>query len=445
MGNTHDSFPSFDSSNELEKQAREPLLLIARRLLAEAQALSSRIAAVNEIATAINRTLNIDEILRVVGKQAKWLLDFEHCSVYICTDSTSCRLVTLFGAPVELNALTIAEDSPLGRAMKTGQSQLIREGSTAVFLHSYASQIFVPLQSDRQVIGTINFATTQAHAYTQEDLRISYLLALQVSAAIRNASGFAQLNQLYAQLEAEKRKSEQLLLNVLPVGVADELKRTGKVKPVYYESASVLFTDFKDFTQLAEQLTPEDLVDELDYCFSCFDMLIETHKLEKLKTIGDSYMCVGGIPTPNRTHAIDAVLAALQIQAFMKWRRLEKIKNNHPYWEVRIGIHSGGLLAGAIGHNRFSYDVWGDTVNTASRMESSGISGNINISKATFELVEKFFDCEYRGRINAKNKGDIDMYLVTRLKKCFSLDPTGLLPNEDFNQLYAAIQSGRSQ
>ena len=174
-------------------------------------------------------------------------------------------------------------------------------------------------------------------------------------------------------------------------------------------------------------------------------MVTEGQNLEKLKTIGDSYMCVGGIPAPNRTHAIDAVLAALQIQAFMKWRRLEKIKNNHPYWEVRIGIHSGALLAGAIGHNKFAYDVWGDTVNTASRMESSGISGNINISKATFELVENFFDCEYRGKINAKNKGDIDMYLVTRLKKCFSLDPTGLLPNEDFNQLYTEIQSGHSQ
>jgi len=427
------------NGNGLEKQEREPLLLIARRLLAETQALSTRIAAVNEIATAINRSLNLDEILRVVGKQAKWLLDFEHCSVYIC-HSNSCRLVTLFGSPVELDAASVTEDSPLGRVMKTGQPQLIKEGSTAAFLAPYASQLIIPLVSDRSlVMGTINFATTLPKAYTLEDVRIGYLLALQISAAIRNANCFEELNQLNAQLEAEKRKSDQLLLNILPAAVADELKSTGRVKPVYYESASVLFTDFKNFTKLAEQLPPQELVDELDYCFSAFDMVTEGQNLEKLKTIGDSYMCVGGIPTPNRTHAIDAALAALQIREFMQWRRQEKIQNNHPYWEIRIGIHSGPLLAGAIGHKKFAYDVWGDTVNIASRMESSGVSGGINISETTFQLIKDFFECEYRGKIDAKNKGDIDMYLVTRIKENLSLDPRGLLPNEKFNQLYSVI------
>jgi class 3 adenylate cyclase len=249
----------------------------------------------------------------------------------------------------------------------------------------------------------------------------------------------AEMNQLYSQLHAERRKSEELLLNTLPRKIADELKQTGKVKPVYYQSASILFTDFKDFTKLAEQLTPEELVDELDYCFSSFDMLIEAHNLEKLKTIGDSYMCVGGIPTPHPTHAIDAVLAALQIQAFMGWRRQEKIQNNQPYWEIRIGIHSGPLLAGVIGKKKFTYDVWGDAVNIASRMESSSLPGAINISQSTFELVKDFFDCEYRGKIAVKNKGDIDMYFVNGIKKHLSFDPLGLLPNDDFNALYSTI------
>jgi class 3 adenylate cyclase len=440
------SYPFALSGRRIEAQDQEQLLQTSRRLLTEVQALSSRIAAVNEIANAINRSLNLDEILRVVGKQAKWLLDFKHCSVCLYGYDGSCRLITLFGPPVACSSCVFPGDNPISRALKTGQPQLNPKDYTSTFLDTYPSQIIIPLESEKQVIGSINFATTSSTTYTHEDLRIGYLLALQVSAAIRNAKHFeemnlllAEMNQLYSQLHAERRKSEELLLNTLPRKIADELKQTGKVKPVYYQSASILFTDFKDFTKLAEQLTPEELVDELDYCFSSFDMLIEAHNLEKLKTIGDSYMCVGGIPTPNPTHAIDAVLAALQIQAFMGWRRQEKIQNNQPYWEIRIGIHSGPLLAGVIGKKKFTYDVWGDAVNIASRMESSSLPGAINISQSTFELVKDFFDCEYRGKIAVKNKGDIDMYFVNGIKKHLSFDPLGLLPNDDFNALYSTI------
>ena len=409
------------SSNKLEEQDREQLLVTARSLLAEAQALSSRIAAVNEIATAINRFLKLDDILRVVGKQAKWLLDFKHLSLYLCNNN-NCQLVTLFGSPIELNAAALSDNSPLIRAFKTGQCQLLNEGDKA-FLPDFSSLLIVPLQNERQVIGTINFATTRTKAYTQEDVRIGYLLALQVSAAIRNANTFndmnlllEELNLLYAQLEAEKRKSDQLLLNVLPKKIADELKQTGKVEPVHYDCVSVIFTDFKGFTQLAEQLTPQELVDELDYCFSRFDQIIEKHGLEKLKTIGDSYMCAAGIPTPSQTHAINAVLAALEIQAFMQQRKEQKLQDNVGYWDIRIGIHSGSLLAGVIGQKKFAYDVWGDTVNTASRMESSGVPGRINISESTFALIKHLFECEYRGKITAKNKGDLDMYLIVGIK-----------------------------
>jgi class 3 adenylate cyclase len=440
------SYPFALSGRRIEVQDQEQLLQTSRRLLTEIQALSSRIAAVNEIANAINRSLNLDEILRVVGKQAKWLLDFKHCSVCLYGYDGSCRLITLFGPPVACSSCLFPGDNPISRALKTGQPQLNPKDYTSTFLDAYTSQIIIPLESEKQVIGSINFATTSPTVYTHEDLRIGYLLALQVSAAIRKAKHFeemnlllAEMNQLYSQLHAERRKSEELLLNTLPRKIAEELKQTGKVKPVYYQSASILFTDFKDFTKLAEQLTPEELVEELDYCFSSFDMIIEAHNLEKLKTIGDSYMCVGGIPTPNPTHAIDAVLAALQIQAFMRWRRQEKIQNNQPYWEIRIGIHSGPLLAGVIGKKKFTYDVWGDAVNIASRMESSSLPGAINISQSTFELVKDFFDCEYRGKIAVKNKGDIDMYFVNGIKKHLSFDPLGLLPNDDFNALYSTI------
>lgn len=446
------SYPFSISGRKLETQDREHLLQITRQLLTEVQALSSRIAAVNEIANAINRCLTLEEILQIVGKKAKWLLDFKHCSICLQNYDGSTRLVTLFGPSMECDSRIFSENNPISRVLKTGQPQLNPKDYTHTFLADYPSQIILPLESEQRIIGSINFATTPPTVYTPEDLRIGYLLALQVATAIRNVQRFEELNKLleemnklYSQLEQERRRSDSLLLNTLPEKIADELKQTGKVKPVYYESASILFTDFKDFTKLAEQLTPEELVDELDYCFSYFDTVVEAHNLEKLKTIGDSYMGVAGIPNSTSTHAIDAVLTALQIRAFMEWRRYEKTLKKQPYWEIRIGIHSGSLLAGVIGKKKFTYDVWGDAVNIASRLESSSLPGCINISQSTFELVQDFFDCEYRGKIAAKNKGCIDMYFVNGIKPHLALDSSGMLPNDEFQALYLAQLSQEQQ
>lgn len=438
------SFPL--SGNQLEVQQREQLLQTTRRLLTEVQALSSRIAAVNEIANAINRCLRLDEIWQLVSKRAKWLLDFKHCSVCLQNNDGSCRLVTLFGSPIPSNICPLSGDNPISRALRTGQSQFNPQDYNTTFLDSYPFQIIIPLQIENRIIGSLNFAKSSAPMYNQDDLRIAYLLAVQLASSIRNAQCFEEIdkllremNLLYSELELERRKSDKLLLNIMPEQIADELKDTGKVKPVDYESTSVLFADFEGFTKFAEQMTPQALVDELDYCFSYFDLVSEVYNLEKLKTIGDSYMCVGGIPIPTRTHAIDAVLAALQMQAFIGWRKVEKAQKDQPYWDIRIGIHSGPLLAGVIGRKKFTYDVWGDTVNTASRMESSGVPGALNISQATYELIKDFFDCQYRGKIAAKNKGYIDMYLVQRLKKEFSSDDFGLVPNDKFQRIYTAL------
>ena len=288
--------------------------------------------------------------------------------------------------------------------------------------------------SDGFNLGMICVLDKQPRQVTEEEVTTLQILAALVIDQL-------ELRLAAKKLEAEKRRSEQLLLNILPLEVADELKHRGKVEPVNYESVSVLFTDFKGFTQLSEQLTPKELVDELDYCFSYFDEIIEKHNLEKLKTIGDSYMAAGGIPTLNTTHAIDTVLAALEIQAFMQQRQEQKMRNNSPYWEIRIGIHSGPLMAGVIGQKKFAYDVWGDTVNTASRMESSGVAGKINISQSTFELIKNYFECEYRGKLPAKNKGELDMYLVKGIKHHFSTSTLGSLPNPaEFNYLTSAIK-----
>ncbi len=213
-------------------------------------------------------------------------------------------------------------------------------------------------------------------------------------------------------LNQERRRSDTLLLNVLPEPVARELKIYERVEPREYESATVLFTDFVGFTRIAEGFTPQQLVSELDFCFRCFDEIARRHNLEKIKTIGDAYMAVGGIPSPNRTHARDCVRAALEIARFVTETRAARTGMEFSYWDVRVGVHTGELVAGVIGQEKFSYDVWGDTVNTASRMESAGAPGRVNVSRVTYELLKDDFSFEYRGRVEAKGKGEVEMFFV---------------------------------
>lgn len=246
---------------------------------------------------------------------------------------------------------------------------------------------------------------------------------------------------LTQNLNQERRKSDRLLRSVLPESIAQELKQTDRVQPVDYESASVLFTDFVGFTQIAEGFTPPQLIQELDSCFSQFDLIAKKHKLEKIKTIGDAYMAVGGVPLTNCTHAVDCVLAALEIEQVVCRLREHEMAESRPYWQIRIGIHSGDLVAGVVGSEKFSYDVWGDTVNTASRLESSGVAGRINISGATYELVKHFFDCECRGKVAAKNKGEIDMYFVNGIRSELAID--SCTPNEKFYDLYESLGLGQ--
>jgi class 3 adenylate cyclase/Tfp pilus assembly protein PilF len=213
-------------------------------------------------------------------------------------------------------------------------------------------------------------------------------------------------------IEEEKDRSEKLLLNILPLETAQELKEKGSATPKHYDKVSVLFTDFKGFTKIAEKLTAQELIEELNYCFFEFDKIIDKHNLEKIKTIGDAYMCAGGIPAANDTNPVDIVLAGLEIKQFMEQLKVDREKEGKDYWELRIGIHTGEVVAGVVGKNKFAYDIWGDAVNTASRMESSGIPGQVNISGTTYELIKDRFICTHRGKILAKNKGEIDMYIV---------------------------------
>jgi ligand-binding sensor domain-containing protein/class 3 adenylate cyclase/predicted metal-dependent HD superfamily phosphohydrolase len=233
-------------------------------------------------------------------------------------------------------------------------------------------------------------------------------------------------------LEIEKEKVEKLLLNILPQETVEELKTKGKASPRHYRMASVMFTDFKGFTQRAESMRPQELVDALDRYFIKFDEIIMKYGLEKIKTIGDSYMCVGGVPIRNKSNPIDMVLAALEIQRFMKEMQVESTAKGEKPWELRIGIHTGEIIAGVIGIKRFAYDIWGDTVNVASRMEMQGEVGKVNISGATYQHIKEYFDCSYRGKVPAKNKGEVDMYFVEKVRSELSVNADGITPNDTF-------------
>lgn len=234
---------------------------------------------------------------------------------------------------------------------------------------------------------------------------IAVMLGVTVN-MFKNNRTQKKTNQL---LSVEKKKSEDLLLNILPEEVAGELKEKGSTDARYFDNVSVLFTDFAGFTTAAEKMTPTELVGELHACFKAFDEILEKYNVEKIKTVGDAYLAVSGLPIANPQHAVNLVRAAKEMRDFILQRRSEMGERT---FEMRIGIHSGSVVAGIVGVRKFAYDVWGDTVNMAARMEQNGTTGKINVSQSTYELIKDTFACEYRGEIAAKNKGMLKMYFV---------------------------------
>ena len=216
-------------------------------------------------------------------------------------------------------------------------------------------------------------------------------------------------------ISEERNRAEQILLNILPSDTADELKEKGYVEAKRFEMVTVLFTDFKEFTKFSESNSPEHLVKSIDYYFTHFDEIISRHNLEKIKTIGDAYMCAGGLPVPNKSNPKDAVRAALEMAAFVR-----SVIENRPEgilpFEARLGINTGPVVAGVVGTKKFQYDIWGATVNLASRMESSSVPGKINISENTYQLIKDEFECESRGELEAKNGERFRMYFVQNNK-----------------------------
>ena len=243
-------------------------------------------------------------------------------------------------------------------------------------------------------------------------------LVLSRHRTLKSSDGETQVKAFHREEPAE--------VNDQKAGASPEIKKR-RAKWDKYQMVTVLFSDIQGFTRIAEQMNPEKLIDELDRFFFHFDSVVEKYHIEKIKTIGDAYMAAGGIPMKNRSNPVEVVLAALEMQHHMSHLKQTKVD----FWDLRIGIHTGPVIAGVVGHKKRSYDIWGDTVNTASRMESSGEAGKVNISGETFQLVREYFLCEYRGKLPVKYKGNLDMYFVKGLRPELSVDLEDL-PNRKF-------------
>lgn len=251
------------------------------------------------------------------------------------------------------------------------------------------------------------------------------------------------LNATNQELQLTKKEHEGLLQNIFPKKIADSLLAYGTVSPERFDDSTFVFTDFEGFSKIVPDLSPEKLIESLSFYFDKFDEFMEQHNLIKIKTIGDSYMAAGGIPERNNTHAIDAVLVALKMKFFVSNLR-ESLPDSIPYFPLRIGINTGSSVVGIIGKKRFAYDVWGEAVNLAARMEQNSEEDSINISQHTYDRVKDFFVCEPRGEIEAKNMGRVPMYFLSRIKPELSEDSFGLLPNRLFIRDYNFLAKSNS-
>lgn len=253
----------------------------------------------------------------------------------------------------------------------------------------------------------------QTQKNTRNAFAIGFILILTIAFVLYYS--YLQKVKTNVILDRQKAQIETLMLNILPEEVSSELQETGKATPRYYESVSVLFSDFKGFTKHADKLTPNELIEELNASFMAFDDIAEKYEIEKIKTIGDSYMCAAGIPTTYDGHVLNIVKAGLEMQEYIVANNIKRVSEGLAAWELRIGIHVGPVVAGVVGKKKYAYDIWGNAVNVASRMESNGEPGRVNISAATYELIKGVYACSYRGKIYAKNVGEIDMYFVDGL------------------------------
>ena len=292
---------------------------------------------------------------------------------------------------------------------------------------------------DGYALGTICVIDFQPRELSFEQQEALRRLSRQTVAQLELRRKLLEQNEMLRQLQAaretaesDRQNWERLLLNILPAAIADELKTRNQVEPRFFDSVTVLLADFVDFTRLRERLEPAGLVHELHEHFSKFDEIVASNRLEKMKTIGDAYLAIGGLPETNTTHPLDAALAALQIQAYLDKVNRQREQFRLPVWQVRIGINTGPVIAGVVGRHKFTYDAWGNAVNVAQRLEAAGMPGRVNISAMTWHHVKRLFETEPRGSIEVKGKGQMPMYFLGRVKPEYAADADGCKANAQF-------------
>jgi class 3 adenylate cyclase len=298
----------------------------------------------------------------------------------------------------------------------------------------------VPLITrDGHALGTLCVIDFEPRELTFEQREALRRLSRQTMVHLELRRQLLVRNEMLVELEhardravAEKAESDKLLLNILPPSIAAELKTSDRVQPRFFDSATVILIDFTGFTRLVETMEPASVIDQLDQHFTKFDDIMANHRLEKLKTIGDAYLAVGGVPEPNRSHAIDASLGALQVLDHLARLNRQREKLRLPAWQVRIGINTGPVIAGVVGKHKFTYDIWGNTVNIAQRVEAAGVPGRIGIAESTWQHINTRFETEARGAVEVKHQGLVNMYYLNRIRPELSSDSAGMMPNDRF-------------
>lgn len=316
---------------------------------------------------------------------------------------------------------------------KSGNFKWIQTTFTPIVAPSGNIERFIAIETDITKLKETEEALNQKN---------EYMLALTnhlKSANLLLEQQQKEINIQNAAIAEEREKSEKLLLNILPYEVARQLKSKGHAKPRNYKFTTILFLDFVNFTGLAQELPPKDLIQALDSYFGNFDTIVEPHFVEKIKTIGDAYLCAGGLPLSNKSNPFDVVVAALEIRNLVNRMKEETQTPKGRVWQCRIGIHTGSVIAGVVGKTKYLYDIWGNAVNIAARMQQQGDEGRINISEETYNQIKDYFDCEYKGRVALKNSTEMNMYYVNRLKAEYSSDDIGIIPNIEFSKMLNSL------
>ncbi|MCB1323803.1 MAG: GAF domain-containing protein [Spirochaetales bacterium] len=438
-------------------KAAEDALQLARREREQVEALRKQSERLNALSREVSGSTSVQEIVDFIFAYALSHFEIDTGILWLLDDSGVLQhqnSIFPLDAPrayqdlIRKESLPVAQqtDSLLGRVLQRRRPLFLRKlpriGGLAkereiVERLNARSLLLIPLISHNQSIGLLAFSRSGVTMKLQQSAiaNLSRFCA-QVAGAIRTS-------HLLEQVQKEIERSDRLLLNILPAKVAHELKTLGRVDAQQFSDVTIMFTDFKAFTRVVKRMEPQELLTELDQIFEQFDNICQKYGIEKLKTIGDAYMCAGGLPEENKTHAVDACLAATEIQAFMKQTaEIKKSITGEEFWELRLGIHTGPAIAGVIGKYKFAYDVWGDSVNVAARMESSGTPGMINISRDTYDRVKYFFVCEHRGQIAVKNRGEMDMYYIKSIRPSLSVGGEGRVPNSRFRELHKSLAEG---